>query len=117
MCTTGAQDRLETHPHLYAELAERGKREQCLAFEEIERDLHRSLPEHPAYQCDKGIAMLRRTLRAYALSNPNIGTLYRGGRSCVLRAPTHPPSEPGTLGTRGVASLSGVGLHYTVDSL
>lgn len=73
MVYSGAQDRLENHPHLYSRLVEEGKKTTCLAFEEIERDLHRSLPEHPAFQCEEGIAMLRRTLRAYALSNPLIG--------------------------------------------
>ena len=74
----GAQDRLETQPHRYAQLLKEGSKiETCLAFEEIERDLHRSLPENPAYQCEEGIATLRRTLRAYALSNPNIGKYIR----------------------------------------
>ena len=76
---SGAQDRLEAHPALYRQLVERGKQTTCLAFEEIERDLHRSLPEHPAFQCDKGIATLRSTLRAYALSNPNIGEEFCSG--------------------------------------
>lgn len=70
---TGAQDRLESQPLLYGQLVEECDKSHSLAFEEIERDLHRSLPEHPAYQCEEGIAALRRTLRAYAISNPNIG--------------------------------------------
>ena len=73
MVYSGAQDRLESTPGWYAKLVQESAQMDCMAFEEIERDLHRSLPEHPAYQCDRGIDSLRRVLRAYALSNPIIG--------------------------------------------
>uniref|UniRef100_A0A8C1WNV3 TBC1 domain family, member 9 (with GRAM domain) n=1 Tax=Cyprinus carpio TaxID=7962 RepID=A0A8C1WNV3_CYPCA len=68
-----AQNEMATHTGYYASLVEQAMGKCTLATEEIERDLHRSMPEHHAFQNEMGIAALRRVLTAYAYRNPTIG--------------------------------------------
>ncbi|XP_012275102.1 TBC1 domain family member 9 [Orussus abietinus] len=70
---SGALNEMAMNPGLYRSLVEQSLGKPCQANEEIERDLHRSLPEHPAFQSDTGISALRRVLSAYAWRNPQIG--------------------------------------------
>ena len=70
---SGAIYYLNSNPGYYEQLVLKSDETILDSFEDIERDLHRSLPEHPAFQTDIGIAALRRVLRAYALRNPSVG--------------------------------------------
>nr|XP_003467670.1 TBC1 domain family member 8B [Cavia porcellus] len=73
MLFSGAVNDMATNPGYYAKVVEKSIGTCNLATEEIERDLRRSLPEHPAFQSDTGISALRRVLTAYAYRNPKIG--------------------------------------------
>jgi hypothetical protein len=62
-----------TNPFLYKNLVNESTIDCEITMDEIERDLHRSLPEHVAFQSEIGINALRRVLKAYAINNPKIG--------------------------------------------
>uniref|UniRef100_A0A673WCY0 TBC1 domain family member 8B n=1 Tax=Salmo trutta TaxID=8032 RepID=A0A673WCY0_SALTR len=73
MLFSGAVNDMAINPGYYSEIVDQSLGTSTLATDEIERDLHRSLPEHPAFQSDTGISALRRVLTAYAYRNPKIG--------------------------------------------
>lgn len=87
MLMSGAIHEKLANPGYYASLVASSGAIKNIAKDEIERDLHRSLPEHPAFQHSKsvneagdeikvpgeGISALRRVLAAYAYRNPSIG--------------------------------------------
>ncbi|KAF7790246.1 hypothetical protein EIP86_001198 [Pleurotus ostreatoroseus] len=60
-------------PGEYDRILEENKGRTSTSTEEIEKDLHRSLPEYSAYQSEDGIGALRRVLQAYSFKNPETG--------------------------------------------
>ncbi|KAI9249160.1 rab-GTPase-TBC domain-containing protein [Phascolomyces articulosus] len=62
-----------TNQGVYEDVIKTYEGQTSLSTEEIEKDLHRSLPEYAAYQTPEGIDRLRRVLTAYAWRNPELG--------------------------------------------
>ncbi len=62
-----------TKPGRYEQILNENKGRTNISTEDIEKDLHRSLPEYLAYQSDEGISALRRVLQAYSFNNPETG--------------------------------------------
>lgn len=71
------------NPGQYEQILEENKGRTNTSTEDIEKDLHRSLPEYLAYQSDEGISALRRVLQAYSFNNPETG--YCQVSFCVPR--------------------------------
>lgn len=61
------------NPGLYQKILDENTGRTNQSTEDIEKDLHRSLPEYPAYQSEDGIGALRRVLQAYSFKNPDLG--------------------------------------------
>ncbi|KAJ8487454.1 hypothetical protein ONZ45_g14324 [Pleurotus djamor] len=62
-----------SNPGYYEKLLEENKGRSSTSTEDIEKDLHRSLPEYAGYQSEEGISALRRVLQAYSFKNPELG--------------------------------------------
>lgn len=61
------------HPGYYERILQEHKGRTSTSTEDIEKDLHRSLPEYAGYQTEEGIGALRRVLQAYSFMNPELG--------------------------------------------
>ncbi|KAJ8094980.1 hypothetical protein PM082_010197 [Marasmius tenuissimus] len=62
-----------SNPGFYLRILEENKGRTTPSTDDIEKDLHRSLPEYPGYQSEEGIGALRRVLQAYSFRNPELG--------------------------------------------
>ncbi|SCZ90894.1 BZ3500_MvSof-1268-A1-R1_Chr1-3g02357 [Microbotryum saponariae] len=61
------------NPGVYDKILEDNEGRRSASTDDIEKDLHRSLPEYAAYQDKAGIDAMRRVLTAYSWSNPSVG--------------------------------------------
>ncbi|KAG6897695.1 hypothetical protein C0992_012164 [Termitomyces sp. T32_za158] len=62
-----------SNPGFYDDLLKKNEGRTTTSTEDIEKDLHRSLPEYAGYQSEEGIGALRRVLQAYSFKNPELG--------------------------------------------
>ncbi|KAJ6580842.1 rab-GTPase-TBC domain-containing protein [Mycena capillaripes] len=62
-----------SNPGFYQALLDKNTGRTTTSTEDIEKDLHRSLPEYAGYQSEEGISALRRVLQAYSFKNPELG--------------------------------------------
>ncbi|TFK39517.1 rab-GTPase-TBC domain-containing protein [Crucibulum laeve] len=62
-----------SNPGYYERLLKEHDGKTSISTEDIEKDLHRSLPEYAGYQSEDGIGALRRVLQAYSFKNPELG--------------------------------------------
>ncbi|KAF7974120.1 hypothetical protein HWV62_13331 [Athelia sp. TMB] len=61
------------NPGVYEQTLKENAGRTTTSTEDIEKDLHRSLPEYAGYQDEEGISALRRVLQAYSFKNPELG--------------------------------------------
>lgn len=72
------------HQGEYERMLRDNKDRKTTATEEIEKDLHRSLPEYAGFQTPEGIDSLRRVLYAFSFKNPELG--YTQGLNILAAA-------------------------------
>jgi hypothetical protein len=72
------------HQGEYERMLSENKDRKTTATEEIEKDLHRSLPEYAGFQRPEGIDSLRRVLYAFSFKNPELG--YTQGLNILAAA-------------------------------
>eukprot|EP01117_Protostelium_nocturnum_P017469 TRINITY_DN7106_c0_g2_i1.p1 TRINITY_DN7106_c0_g2~~TRINITY_DN7106_c0_g2_i1.p1 ORF type:complete len:1073 (-),score=354.49 TRINITY_DN7106_c0_g2_i1:202-3420(-) len=70
---SGALYKWLVKPDYYQQVQRDHSDKSSLSTEEIDKDLHRSFPQHPEYQKPESFAVLRRVLVAYSWRNPTIG--------------------------------------------
>lgn len=106
---------LESHQGYYSKLVQKSMGQSSLATDEIERDLHRSLPDHPAFQNPTGIAALRRVLTAYAHRNPKIGYCQVGEGRGRDSQPVHLLMKETLFSVQSMNILASVLLLYAKE--